>query len=534
MNKSRGGRKLEGNDLQNQAPFNKALEEGLSVEFTQRFAALGLSLEVWQQILRSLTMQPLTSKTSGASDSSLSGGQSPTLWVGFSGGLDSCVLLSLLNEFLQSYNAVFSASSIRLAAIHVNHQLQTQSAAWAQWCQAWCDARNIPIIVETVSLDVSHRAQSGVESAAREARYAAFRNHVAQHDFLALAHHADDQLETVLMRWLRGTGIDGLSGMSERSELGALQLWRPLLGVPRQALQDFARKVYLDWQEDPSNVDVVFDRNFLRHQVIPQLKSRWPGVLKTVARTGEQAQAASEDITVLADRLIGNAQGNDAAEDAGKAVLPISVLEGFAERVQITILRRWLMRAGCTDFGAKHLRTIMRSVIFARADAQPEFVALGWCVRRYKQCVYVSPVDRGKKIANSGKDAGKTDAPLMSALSAVVWQPEIDASLPWAGGELMCAAPEEIRSILAALGFDSSALKVIRRDVAEVGQLPKRLKQRFQEKGIPVWQRGVWPIVTVSNEVISVPNLWSAKTLERVLSQYPGLSGKTLFQWLMK
>lgn len=495
-------------------------------DLANRFAALGLSLTQWQQTLQEVERY---------SDEQV--GAPSTLWVGFSGGVDSCLLLSLINDY---FRRIKPAVPQRLVAIHVNHQLQAQSDDWARWCQAWCAARDIAIVVENVSVSSVIRAQSGLESAARDARYAAFRAHVRETDLLVLAHHADDQLETILMRWLRGAGVDGLAGMTERSALGAMQLWRPLLGVPRQAMQDMALTIKLDWQEDPSNASKEFDRNYLRHEVIPLLKARWPAVLKTVSRTGVQVQSARDDIAALADRLIDQAidghgvrdhlgqapdvWGNSSIDLAQKNIeafrLPISLLRGLSQRLQATVLRRWLMRSGCADLDAKHLETILRTVVYARADAQPEFIVRHWCIRRYQDNLYLTAVEQA---IDGGHESVECEP--------FCWRPHIDASVPWAGGVLECCAPTEIPSIFGALGCGDASIMVVSRASVGSGKLPKRLKQRFQEKGIPAWRRDEWPVLQVVGEVINVPSLWCSKELEGALKDYPGLSGKALFRW---
>src|SRR5260370_21677784 len=155
--------------------------------------------------------------------------------VGVSGGVDSVVLLHLLK----------GNAGLRLQAVHVHHGLSPNADAWARFCQALCKRFKVPLVVKKVKV-VKHG--KGLEAAAREARYEAFRKVDA--DCIAVAHHLHDQAETVLMSLLRGAGTRGASGMSERSRHGGKTFWRPLLDMPRSAIEAYARKHKLEWIED--------------------------------------------------------------------------------------------------------------------------------------------------------------------------------------------------------------------------------------------------------------------------------------------
>jgi tRNA(Ile)-lysidine synthase len=452
-----------------------------------------------------------------------------TLWIGLSGGLDSCVLALLLRALHDAEasedaerhqgHADCQLSNFKFAALHVNHQIQAQSKDWADWCKNWCAERRIPLTVVPVTLDPVLQSKSGLEAAARQARYNAFCAHVRPKDVIALAHHADDQAETILLRWLRGAGIEGLAGMSPIVKRAELRLWRPLLPVSRDAIAQLARSLGISWIEDPSNADARFDRNFLRHQVMPSIKSRWPGVLKTVARTGCQAQLVSAEVVTFADRLIDQAVSNQ----QGIPALPLNPLTGFSDHACMTLLRRWLMRLGCVEYSARNIQIVLETVVRAREDAQPQFVAKGWQIRRFRERLFAAPV------ASDSKEFPKPKH----------WFPDKNPRLSWGSGWLVCTWPGGVLGILKRLAEPDAPqglISVMARDDVAAQHLPRHLKQRFQKQAVPPWRRGEWPILFlgapdgVEKQLLSVPGLWHNQSL---LEACAGLSlpQKDLFEW---
>lgn len=248
--------------------------------------------------------------------------------VGLSGGLDSVVLLHLLH-------ALAPALDLRIRALHVHHGLNPRADDWAAFCAALCATLAVPLVVERV--EVSDRSALGVEAAARRARYRCYRGSGA--DVIALAHHADDQGETVLLQMLRGAGPAGLSAMPEmRTVDGWPRIFRPLLGVSRAALQAHAQASGLAWVDDDSNADIDHARNYLRHEILPRIEARFPGWRGTLARVAANAA----DAMTLADAL--------GADDLAKVNGPEGIdLDGLAclDAVRAAnVLRVWLHRAG--------------------------------------------------------------------------------------------------------------------------------------------------------------------------------------------
>lgn len=204
-------------------------------------------------------------------------------YIGFSGGLDSSVLLHALVCLKERMELP------PLTAVHIHHGLQAVSAHWPNQCQAYCQGLGVNFLSLSVQVSVSGQ---GIEAAAREARYGAWEQLLKEGDVLLTAQHANDQAETLLFRLLRGAGVKGLGAMSSERLLGAGQLVRPLLAVQRAELEGYAQQHGLVWIEDPSNQDVRYSRNYLRHEVIPHIQARWPQFVRQLGRTAAHMQEA--------------------------------------------------------------------------------------------------------------------------------------------------------------------------------------------------------------------------------------------------
>ena len=209
------------------------------------------------------------------------------LAVGLSGGIDSIVLLHVLRALQPQFG-------YRLSAVHVNHGLSPNAAGWEGFCVAFCRELAVPLSVKKVQV---RKAGKGLEAAARQARREALDN--LRVDAVALAHHLDDQAETVLLNLLRGAGVEGASGMAARSRLGRKTLVRPFLGVSRAEIARYAAEHRLGWVEDESNADVALTRNFVRQRVGPLLESRFPRWREALARAARHFSKKNADATRL-------------------------------------------------------------------------------------------------------------------------------------------------------------------------------------------------------------------------------------------
>lgn len=212
-------------------------------------------------------------------------------WVAYSGGLDSQVLLHALAAVREQLPAP-------VGALHINHNLQPDASAWAEQCRAVC--AELGITYRALSIQAHAQPGESPEAAARAARYQALVDAVPEGGVLLTAHHQDDQAETLLLQLVRGAGPKGLAAMPERALLGDVPLLRPLLNVSRAALLDYAEQHRLRWLEDPTNASTEYDRNFLRHEILPLLKQRWPATSLVLARSAQHQADAVRLLTELA------------------------------------------------------------------------------------------------------------------------------------------------------------------------------------------------------------------------------------------
>jgi tRNA(Ile)-lysidine synthase len=206
------------------------------------------------------------------------------LCIAFSGGADSSALLHALAQLPE-------ARARGLRALHIDHALHPHSLDWAAHAAAQCAAWEVPLTV--IRVQVARDGQ-GLEAAARQARYAAFAAALAAGEMLLLAHHRDDQVETVLLKLLRGAGPEGLAGMRARRPLGLGQLWRPLLELPRERLREYLQSQGLSFIEDPSNADTRLSRNQLRREILPRLLAHWPHAAESILHSARLSREADD------------------------------------------------------------------------------------------------------------------------------------------------------------------------------------------------------------------------------------------------
>jgi tRNA(Ile)-lysidine synthase len=395
----------------------------------------------------------------------------PVWHIGFSGGLDSTVLLHLLAEL---------AGRERLPAIkaiHVHHGLQEVAASWPAHCQRVCQALGVPL--EVVAVQVKFGAS--LEQAARDARYAAFMQQLGADELLLTAQHQDDQAETLLFRLLRGAGVRGLAGMPVSRELGLGRLVRPLLNVSRQALEAYAGEHGLSWVEDPSNEDSRYSRNYLRNQVLPVLKCRWPQAAASMARAAAHLDEAQQLLDELAQADLAAAEIASPFTWLRLPSLALPALADLSPARQRNALRRWLeplTRLPDTDHwaGWENLRD-------ARPGGRPVWRLTDGELHRDQERIW-----------------WLSDYWLL-AMQAV--------SLPL-DGRRMLELPNN-GQLLVEGGMPSGTLEVRYRQGGEILNVPGRgrrdLKRLLNEQGIPVFIRGRLPLLYRNEELLAVANL---------------------------
>lgn len=308
------------------------------------------------------------------------------LLLALSGGLDSTTLLDALARSPL-------ARSRDLRAIHVDHGLQAGSDAWARQCASLCGALDVPCVTVRVTV------HGGSEGAARDARYDAIAGAMRDGEIVLTAHHADDQAETLLLRLLRGSGVEGLAAMRPLRPFARGWLARPWLEVPRAALAAQARAHVLRWVDDPSNARDDADRNYLRLAVMPALRERWPEAAALLARSAAHAAGAAQCVDERVALELAYMQGGD------PATLAFAGLDALSPMLRGAVLRAWLAANGC-DAPLRAVREIESAVLAARADAEPSLRIGAFAVRRYRELLYVGrwrePLPGGWRVAWNG------------------------------------------------------------------------------------------------------------------------------------
>ena len=400
--------------------------------------------------------------------------------VALSGGLDSTVLLKACVEIRAELGS--------LDAIHVNHNLQPDAEAWARHCETLCRSLDVPL--QGLSVVVGLAPGASLEAVAREVRYDAFRELMQPGDMLLLAQHADDQLETFLLQALRGAGVRGLSAMPECAEWQGGWLARPLLREQRADLEAWARARGLSWIEDPSNDDTGLDRNYLRHEVLPRLKARWPAAADTISRAAAHCAEAEATLSALA--------AEDWRRLGGGSTLPVTALDELGEARARHLLRHWLGLRGLPLPSAHKLAEILAQ---ARAgdDRNPCIDWPGAEVRRYGDRLYAQaplpPVPREFQL-RPGRFTGLGEG--LGSLG------------------LVPAAGEGIRAALCG----PEGLRVAFREGGEscrpAGRAHGRpLKKWLQEMHVLPWLRGRLPLLYSSDaaggELLAVAGLFACE-----------------------
>jgi tRNA(Ile)-lysidine synthase len=392
--------------------------------------------------------------------------------VGFSGGMDSTVVLHALAQ-------VPTARERGLRAIHIDHSLHADSTRWAQHCRTFAASLNVHL--DVIAVHVERDAGSGLEDAARRARRAAFARALAANEILALAHHRDDQAETILLKLLRGAGPEGLGGMRALRQFASGTVWRPLLELPRAALADYAQAHALDWIEDPSNADTQLRRNFLRAEILPRLTQRWPDAPAALAHSATWARHAAD---LVQDQSIAALEILRGAEPA---TLRWRDWLALPDALRDPVLRLWLRELGLDEPAHFHVSQLESQLRDAAPDRLPCVSWDGTEVRRYRDWLYaMRPVAPPPKQWCRDWDGTTLDLPT--------------------GGTLALQSDARTNGATAAL-------QVRYRHGGErmkpAGKPHTRqLRLLLQEAGIPPWLRAQVPLIYCGDELIAAGDLF--------------------------
>ncbi len=402
--------------------------------------------------------------------------------VAYSGGMDSTVLLQALQQARRA-----QPRSIAIRAVHLNHQLQAAAADFEARCRGQCRAWRIPF--QSIKLQIKQDKGLSLEAEARAARYAALAKLLRPGERLLTAHHADDQWETLLLALMRGAGPQGLAAMPATQPFAQGAHWRPLLTFTRSQLADYAASQDLQWIEDPSNQQPQFDRNYLRLEVLPVLRRRWPAAALTASRSAslcalmikETQRAVQQDLELACDGT----------------GLQVSVLNRWTDERQVRVLRAWVksqLGKSPSQRQSQQLLTLLQ----ARPDATPSLLLDGRLIRRAQ---------------------GRLDCPpAPAAARSVPNDREPDASIRWSwrrqprlvlpvGSELHLKS-DALGEIDLSLLPDQFSIRWVQPGAPRgAGAQQRSLKKRFQSLGIPTWERAELPLIWAEGRSAKVQTL---------------------------
>ncbi|HUQ53663.1 MAG TPA: tRNA lysidine(34) synthetase TilS [Gammaproteobacteria bacterium] len=414
----------------------------------------------------------------------------PRITVAFSGGLDSTVLLGALCRL---------ALPVRIRAAHIDHGLQPQSAEWSEHCAATAAALGAQFVTARVAVDQT--AGLGLEAAARDVRYRTLGELMLAGEWLLTAHHADDQLETLLLRFMRGTGVRGLRGIIPFGPFGVGALGRPLLSFTRAQLHARALEWNLRWLEDPSNREPRQDRNYLRLHVVPALLARWPDAAQHAERLAEQAGEA--------ERLLDAVAAEDARPLVAPWHVPRTVLAALEPARQRNLLRHVLRAVGLGTPSARKLEELRAALLEAHADSHTQVSWPGAEGRVFRDALYLgvppaahSPADHAARI---------------------------DSAAAWSGPE----GRVELLPVQTSPGVPESWLAeglTLRFRAGGERFRPRgrqhhhSLKDLFQEHGVVPWMRDRVPLLYRGAALVAIGDLWLSADVDAAPATEPRYS----------
>ncbi|RDH84660.1 MAG: tRNA lysidine(34) synthetase TilS [endosymbiont of Galathealinum brachiosum] len=402
-----------------------------------------------------------------------------TWCLAYSGGVDSQVLLHLLH-----------LTKLNVSAVYIDHGLQAQSSDWARHCEAQCKNLNIPF--QLIKVNAAAAKGESPEAAARTARYAAFKELIQKSDCLLTAQHQDDQSETIFLQLLRGAGAAGLAGMPEIATFSNGWHARPLLDISQNVILDYANQNALSWVEDPSNQQVNYDRNYLRHSVMPQLQQRWPALNKTLSVFSQQQAENAELLEVLAEKDLSSSLLEDTCLDINQ----LNKIENARLR---NVLRFWFKNLQKPIPSRAVLEQIVQQINNTSHDSH---VLINWAnveVRRFRDKLFCL-----KKISHD-------------ASQVYNWNVKNELELLTLDKKLKlekCETSDDIKFVLNESLLTQDVTVRFRQGGEKIKPAGRNgshdLKSLFQESSVPTWQRDRIPLLFVEGELVAVVGYWIA------------------------
>ena len=413
--------------------------------------------------------------------------------MGFSGGLDSSVLIHLLSQMRAKLN-------FKLKAIHVHHGLSSSADDWLNFCKEKCKLLDIEFYSEKVK--INEKTSLGIEGEARKLRYKAIKE--TQKDIVALGHHQNDQAETLMLQLLRGAGLKGLAAMPEFDS--KRKFWRPLLNIKKDTLEKYAKDKKIEYIEDESNQDINFDRNFIRKKVLPLIESRYPSSIETMSRSAINISEGHH-----LNELVALDDSKSVMSDDGKYLF-ITDLKSLPKIRAINLIRWWLSFNNLLMPSRRNIDELYKQILLIKRDTSLNLkISDDASIRAYNNKLFIVSLD-----INPSKFDLK-------------WSGQEELYLP-NKTKLQFIKIKEGGLSLSKLGVKT--LRVRSRAGGEKlkpfsDQPSRSLKYLFQTADIPIWERGQIPLIFAKNQLVAVPNL-------AIQHKYKSIKGEEGYQinWL--
>lgn len=392
--------------------------------------------------------------------------QAECYWVGYSGGADSTALLTALVE---------SKVTLNIKALHVNHGLHPDCDTWQNHCAQYC--QDLGVHFETRRISPVPHSGDGLEAEARRLRYNIAASLLGKNEVFLTAHHLDDQAETLLLNLVRGSGVDGLAGMPKSRILGQGLLARPLLGVHMESLKQYLNDRDISWIEDPSNKNLDYERNFLRHQMIPLMENRWPGVKEQLVNSAVLCREASTVLGRWAQVKLEHCLLHP-------QVLNLASLPAPNDEFRM-LLRQWLRFNNVPPIPGKRLIELCEQIAQATSKSRLCIEWQNWAIRYYQQSLWLEKATQ------------------LTASWEISWSEpeclELGAGFGFIEFKGSDRLPKQKLSIRGRSGGDSLLMR---------GLCRRKVKDLLRESGFPPWLRPSVPLITGGDEVLAIGDLF--------------------------
>lgn len=395
--------------------------------------------------------------------------------LGYSGGLDSSVLLHAMAKFSEGN------TNFQFKCVHINHGLQKEADAWQKHCKE--TASKLGVEFQSFQLNESCPRGESLEAWARAQRYSIFQSLLDANTALITAHHQDDQVETFFLNLFRGSGVAGLSSMPTVKILGQGLHVRPLLALTRADLEQYAQKNDLTWIEDPSNKNEDFDRNYLRNKLLPSLQGRWQGLYKIISATSRRMQDTQKLLQEMAEQDLKQCLNS-------KGALSLILFKQLSLVRQKNLLLHWPKKNYLDIPGQRHVEQCLSNLCL---DNESMSGCVSWGnteLRRYRDYLYLMSKQKEEKNDFFQWNIYESKKLPSGKLSATI---KIGKGLK---KELFSNETCEIR-------FRQGGESIY----CENNGTHVDVKNLFQEFGVLPWYRNAIPLIYLNDELAHIPGI---------------------------